>query len=258
MEITTDNTTVGNLPCNRMMQNASTSCQKHSQTSSPTARQTPDPWQSVQMAYFKKCYPSVQQLLKAFAPQSCKYVIEHEDCIPGWPQVLLSQVDEAYHAEGLAEYFAKLLFTTIYAQGNTGMTCKEEFVKMNAGLFLAQYGGRCTMFDYLLYMGTYRTKYKPDYVSNNDTSDIIKRFPEYLKHKGELFATSPYGKKLRQAVDAQAQTDGSNLVGYEALEFDMKRRARAGEDIRKSNLVPLYISRERVQEIMDEYSPKPF
>ena len=198
----------------------------------------------------------------AFAPQSCKYVIEHEDCLPGWPQVTLSQIDEAYHTKGLAEYFAKLLFTAIYAQGNQGAQCNQGVTDLNAGLFLAQYGGRCTMFDYLLYMGTYRTKYKPDYVSSNDTSDIIKRFTEYLKHKGELFATSPYGKKLRQAAEAQtqAQTDdnGKNLVGYEALEFDMIRRAKAGEDIRKSNLVPMFISRERVQEIMDEYSPKPF
>lgn len=167
---------------------------------------------------------------------------------------MLSQVDSMYQTKDLALYFAKLLFTTIYAQGNSGATnCNQSVVNMQAGVFLAQYGRQCTMFDYMLYMGTYRSKYKPDYVSNGDLSDIIKRFPDYLKHKGSIMeAHKPQPK-------TEARTSNKKPVGKEALEIYLKRAAERGDNLLEGGLVAFgMVTREHAQEVMDKYGPQAF
>lgn len=176
------------------------------------------------------------------------------EAVTKWPQVTLAQIDDVYQTEDLASYFATLLFTTIYAQGNGGVSCNQEVAKMQAGLFLAQYGKQCSMFDCMLYMGTYRSKYKPDYVSNGDLSDIIKRFPDYLKHKGSIMeAHKPQPK-------TEARTSNNNEpVGKEALELYLKEAAERGDNLLKGGLVAFgMVTREHAKEVMDAYGPKAF
>lgn len=175
------------------------------------------------------------------------------EAVTKWPQVTLSQIDSIYQTKGLAEYFATLLFTAIYAQGNGGVSCNQEVAKMQAGLFLAEYGNKCSMFDYMLYMGTYRSKYKPDYISNGDLSDIIKRFPEYMKHKGNIMeAHKPQPK-------TETRTSNNKPVGKEALEIYLKRAAERGDNLLEGGLVAFgMVTREHAKEVMDKYAPKPF
>lgn len=168
---------------------------------------------------------------------------------------MLSQVDSMYQTKDLALYFAKLLFTTIYAQGNNGATnCNQSIVNMQAGVFLAQYGRQCTMFDYMLYMGTYRSKYKPDYVSNGDLSDIIKRFPDYLKHKGSIMEAHKPQPKTEARTKEQKE-----LVGIEAMKSYLKRAAKRGDNLLECGLLTYgAITREYAQELMDKYGPQAF
>lgn len=185
---------------------------------------------------------------------SCKALAKEVEAIMKWPQVLLSQIDSIYQTKDLALYFAKLLFTTIYAQGNNGATnCNQSIVNMQAGLFLAEYGNQCSMFDYMLYMATYRSKYKPDYVSNGDLSDIIKRFPEYMKHKGNIMeAHKPQPK-------TETRTSNNKPVGKEALEIYLKRAAERGDNLLEGGLVAFgMVTREHAKEVMEKYAPEPF
>lgn len=177
------------------------------------------------------------------------------EAVTKWPQVTLSQIDSIYQTKDLALYFAKLLFTTIYAQGNNGATnCNQEVAKMQAGLFLAEYGNQCSMFDYMLYMGTYRSKYKPDYISNGDLSDIIKRFPEYMKHKGNIMEAH----KPKQEEPQQKKGE-KKLVGIEALEAYLITAAKRGDNLLQGGLVSFgIVSREHASEVMKKYAPEPF
>lgn len=191
----------------------------------------------------------------AFQPQNCcKAIAKEVEAVTKWPQVTLAQIDDIYQTNDLAEYFAKLLFSTIYVQGNSGATnCNQSVVNMQAGVFLAQYGRQCTMFDYMLYMGTYRSKYKPDYISNGDLSDIVKRFPDYLKHKGcTREAHKPQPK-------TEARTSNKKPVGKEALEIYLKRAAKRGDNLLEGGLVAFgMVTREHAQEVMDKYGPQAF
>lgn len=175
------------------------------------------------------------------------------EAVTKWPQVTLSQIDSIYQTKGLAEYFATLLFTAIYAQGNGGVSCNQEVAKMQAGLFLAEYGRECSMFDYMLYMGTYRSKYKPDYISNGDLSDIIKRFPEYMKHKGSIMeAHKPQPK-------TEARTNNNKLVGKAALEYYLRKAAERGDNLLQGGLVTFgMVTPQHAKEVMDTYGPKAF
>lgn len=195
----------------------------------------------------------MQHVQSSFVPQKCCVVMAKEvEAVTKWPQVTLSQIDSIYQTKGLAEYFATLLFTTIYAQGNGGVSCNQEVAKMQAGLFLAEYGNQCSMFDYMLYMATYRSKYKPDYVSNGDLSDIIKRFPEYMKHKGNIMeAHKPQPK-------TEARTSEKEPVGIADLEKYLIRAAKRGDNLFESALLGSVFTKEHAQELMDKYAPQAF
>lgn len=198
----------------------------------------------------------MQHVQSSFVPQKCCVVMAKEvEAVTKWPQVILSQIDSIYQTKGLAEYFAKLLFTTIYAQGNNGATnCNQSIVNMQAGLFLAEYGNQCSMFDYMLYMATYRSKYKPDYVSNGDLSDIIKRFPEYMKHKGNIMEVHKPQPKTEARTSEKPQPTGENK-----LEVYLIRAAKRGDNLLKSALCEMGIfSKKHAQELMDKYGPQTF
>lgn len=198
----------------------------------------------------------MQSLQTAFQPQNCcKAIAKEVESITNFPQIMLSQVDSIYQAKDLALYFAKLLFTTIYAQGNNGATnCNQSIVNMQAGLFLAEYGNQCSMFDYMLYMATYRSKYKPDYVSNGDLSDIIKRFPEYMKHKGNIMEAHKPQPKTEARTSEKSQPTGENK-----LEVYLIRAAKRGDNLLKSALCEMGIfSKKHARELMDKYGPQTF
>lgn len=207
----------------------------------------------------------MKHVQSSFVPQKCCVVLAKEvEAVTKWPQVLLSQIDSIYQTKGLAEYFATLLFTAIYAQGNGGVSCNQEVAKMQAGLFLAEYGNQCFMFDYMLYMATYRSKYKPDYVSNGDLSDIIKRFPEYMKHKALIMeAHKPQPKtEARTSEKSQPQTEARTSekepVGIAGLEKYLIRAAKRGDNLLESPLLGGVFTKEHAQELMDKYAPQAF
>lgn len=203
---------------------------------------------------FKDWYPTVQSLQTAFQPKNCCKVLANEvKAVTEWPQVTLNQVGEIYSNNDLSMYFVRLMYSTIYAQVNNGVINNNSVLDMECGNFLARYGHTCTMFDLMLYMATYRNTYKPDYISNGDLSDIVKRFPDYLKHKGcTREAHKPQPK-------TEARTSNKKPVGKEALEIYLKRAAERGDNLLESGLLAFgAITREYAQELMDKYGPQAF
>lgn len=150
-------------------------------------------------------------------------------------------------------YFVRLMYSTIYAQVNNGVINNNSVLDMECGNFLARYGHTCTMFDLMLYMATYRNTYKPDYISNGDLSDIIKRFPEYLKHKGSMReAHKPQPKTETRTSEKQQRT------GAEELEAYLIRAAKRGDNLFESALLGGVFTKEHAQELMDKYAPQAF
>lgn len=165
----------------------------------------------------------------------------------------LSQVNEAYGESGLALTFVVQMFSSIYAQGNANGVCNADVLNMNANLFLSQYGNQCSMFDMLIYTGTYRSKYKSEFATSGDLSDVIKQFPKYLKHKGFVQDAN----KPKQQEEPQQKE--KKLVGKEALEYYLRKAAERGDNLLEGGLVSFgVVSRQHAQEIMERYAPEPF
>ena len=210
--------------------------------------------QKTELKTFKDWWPNVQSLQTAFQPKNCCKVLANEvKAATEWPQVTLNQIGVIYHNNDLAMYFVRLMYSTIYAQVNNGTINNNSVLDMECGNFLARYGHACTMFDLMLYMATYRNTYKPDYISNGDLSDIAKRFPEYMKHKGSILeAHKPQPK-------TEARTSNNKPVGKEALEIYLKRAAERGDNLLQGGLVAFgMVTPQHAKEVMDTYGPKAF
>lgn len=170
-----------------------------------------------------------------------------------YPQIHISQINEAYGDNSLDMYFAVMMFTSIYAQGNANSVCNSEVINTNASLFISQFGQQCTMFDLMNYMGTYRSKYKSEFANSGDLSDVIRQFPKYLKYKAYLEETN----KPKQ--EEPKPTEGKKLVGQEALEYYLIKAAKRGDNLLEGGLVAVgVVSRKHAQEIMDAYAPQAF
>lgn len=195
----------------------------------------------------------MQSLQTAFQPKNCCKVLANEvKAATEWPQITLNQVGEIYNNNELPMCFVRLMYSTIYAQVNNGVINNNSVLDMECGNFLARYGHTCTMFDLMLYMATYRNTYKPDYVSNGDLSDIIKRFPEYMKHKGNIMeAHKPQPK-------TEARTSEKEPVGIAGLEKYLIRAAKRGDNLFESALLGGVFTKEHAQELMDKYGPQAF
>lgn len=171
-----------------------------------------------------------------------------------YPQIHISQINEAYGDNSLDMYFAVMMFTSIYAQGNANSVCNSEVINTNASLFLSQFGQQCTMFDLMYYMGTYRSKYKSEFANSGDLSDVIRQFPKYLKYKAYLEeANKP------KEEEPQQKKGEKKVVGIEALEIYLKKAAERGDNLLEGGLVKFgVVSREHAKEVMAKYAPEPF
>ena len=110
------------------------------------------------------------------------------------------------------------------------------------------------MFDLMLYMATYRNTYKPDYISNGDLSDIVKRFPEYMKHKALVMEAHKPQPKTEARTKEQKE-----LVGIEAMKSYLRKAAERGDNLLEGGLVTFgMVTREHAKEVMDAYGPKAF
>lgn len=171
-----------------------------------------------------------------------------------YPQIHISQINEAYGDNSLDMYFAVMMFTSIYAQGNANSVCSSEVINTNASLFISQFGQQCSMFDLMNYMGTYRSKYKSEFANSGDLSDVIRQFPKYLKYKAYLEETN----KPKQE-EPQQKKEEKKLVGIEALEAYLITAAKRGDNLLQGGLVSFgIVSREHASEVMKKYAPEPF
>lgn len=211
--------------------------------------------QKTELKTFKDWWPTVQSLQTAFQPKNCCKVLANEvKAATEWPQVTLNQIGVIYNNNDLSMYFVRLMYSTIYAQVNNGVINNNSVLDMECGNFLARYGHTCTMFDLMLYMATYRNTYKPDYISNGDLSDIAKRFPEYMKHKGSILEAHKPQPKTEARTKEQKE-----LVGIEAMKSYLIKAAKRGDNLLECGLLAFgAITREYAQELMDKYAPQAF
>lgn len=200
--------------------------------------------QADNISRFKTIWSDVTKLKSSFTPIKAGAIIANMGTYINYPQIYLSQINEAYGDFTLDMYFAIMMFTSIYAQGNANSVCNAEVINTNASLFISQYGQQCTMFDLMNYMGTYRSKYKSEFANSGDLSDVIRQFPKYLKYKAYLEETN----KPKQE---EPQQKGKKVVGIEALELYLKTAAGRGENIANGGLISFgIVTKEHALEVM--------
>lgn len=171
-----------------------------------------------------------------------------------YPQIYLSQINEAYGDFTLDMYFSVMMFSSIYAQGNANTVANKEVINMNASLFISQFGQQCTMFDLMNYMGTYRSKYKSEFANSGDLSDVIRQFPKYLKYKAYLEDTN----KPKQEEPQQPKEKGEPR-GRETLELYLREAAERGDNLLEFSLVKYGgVSVAHAKEMMAKYGPKAY
>ena len=181
-------------------------------------------------------------------------VIANMGTYVNYPQIYLSQINSVYGDFTLDMYFAVMMFSSIYAQGNANSVANSEVLNTNASLFLSLYGTRCSMFDLMYYMGAYRSKYKSEFANAGDLSDVIRQFPKYLKDRTYIEETN----KPKQEEPKQ-KGEGKKLVGKAALEYYLKTAAARGDNLLEGGLVKCgIVSVAHAQEIMDAYAPQSY
>lgn len=202
---------------------------------------------------FKAIWSDVTKLKGSFTAMNAGAVITNMGTYVNYPKMYLSQINEAYGDNSLDMYFAVMMFSSIYAQGNANSVANKEVLNINASLFLSQYGTQCTMYDLLAYTGLYRGKFKSEFAKSDDLSDAIKQFPKYLKYKAYLEETN----KPKQ--EEPKPTEEKKLVGKEALEDYLIKAAKQGDNLLEGGLVAVgIVSREHASEVMKKYAPQPF
>lgn len=169
-----------------------------------------------------------------------------------YPQIYLSQINEAYGDFTLDMYFSVMMFSSIYAQGNANTVANKEVINMNASLFISQYGQQCTMFDLMNYMGTYRSKYKSEFANSGDLSDVIRQFPKYLKYKA-------YIEDINKPKQEEARTSEKKATGAEEMESYLREAAERGDNLLEGAIVKFgLVSVAHAKELMAKYGPKAF
>ena len=201
---------------------------------------------------FKAIWSDVTKLKSSFAPMKAGAVIANMGTYINYPQIYLSQINEAYGDFTLDMYFSVMMFSSIYAQGNANTVANKEVINTNASLFISQFGQQCTMFDLMNYMGTYRSKYKSEFANSGDLSDVIRQFPKYLKYKAYLEDTN----KPKQD---EARTSEKKATGAEELEIYLREVAERGDNLLEDGLVRFgVVSVAHAKELMAKYGPKAY
>lgn len=175
-----------------------------------------------------------------------------------YPQIYLSQINEAYGDFTLDMYFSVMMFSSIYAQGNANGVANQEVIKMNASLFLSQFGQQCTMFDLMNYMGTYRSKYKSEFANSGDLSDVIRQFPKYLEYKAYIEDTNK-PKQEEPQPQTETRTSEKKATGAEEMESYLREAAERGDNLLEGDIVKFgVVSVAHAKELMAKYGPKAY
>lgn len=190
---------------------------------------------------FLRHFPTISNVYDYFAPQNWGKVQKRKDELAVARCVTLGQLDDVYGVEEAAKTVVFNNLVGVYSMGMNRELMNKQTADTAADLFVARYGGECTMFAMMIYFSGYLMDYKGTY-ANYDVQDILgqfsKKFLPWWRQKQGM-SKKPAPEPVREGPK-----------GAEGLKDYLMMKLARGEDLRSGGLWDHgFITEETVREI---------
>lgn len=180
--------------------------------------------QQTETEKFMKAFPSIEKVYSFFCPGRWEYAIRHTNECLAFPCITLSQVDSLYDTLGAATNIVKGHIVGIFGLSTAREQINEQAANLAAEMFVAKYGGYCTLYDTMLYFANYLLEFKQSF-SAFDIQDILQQFSKkYLPWRRQ---------RVRPEEDQQQQTKGITLA---EMVYKWVADGRTDDDFREGGL----------------------
>ena len=189
-----------------------------------------------------QCFHSIEKVYSFFCPGRWDYAIEHTTECLTYPCITLNQVDGLYNAPGAATNIIKGHIIGVFGHSTAREQINAQAADLAASMFVAKYGGYCTLYDTMLYFSNYLLEFKQSFAAF-DIQDILQQFSKKY---------SPW-KRAR----LQTNSDTQETPGCGGLEEAMVRWMLQGttdEDIRAGGLYAMgRVTDKMIEDARAEY-----
>ena len=185
----------------------------------------------------------MENVYKAFGPESCRYALENINKAVNAVAPSLSRLNLLYGTEYADVTLFIKHFVNYYLIVDRSDKRLDENVCMSvAAIFLGRYGNECTPVKLLCYFANY-CEFK-DSFREFDSEDIIiqynKKFRTWWGHQVERYSN----------ITQQPQTIDTNPCGINALKLTVRKWIEDGEDPRTHDLYKYHIvTDEMIEEV---------
>lgn len=191
---------------------------------------------------FLQCFHSIEKVYSFFCPGRWDYAIEHTTECLTYPCITLNQVDGLYNAPGAATNIIKGHIIGVFGHSTAREQINAQAADLAASMFVAKYGGYCTLYDTMLYFSNYLLEFKQSFAAF-DIQDILQQFSKKY---------SPW-KRAR----LQTNSDTQETPGCGGLEEAMVRWMLQGTtdaDIRAGGLYAMgRVTDKMIEDARAEY-----
>lgn len=137
-----------------------------------------------------QAFPSIEKVYAFFSPGRWNYAIEHTTECLTYPCITLNQVDGLYNAPGAATNIIKGHIIGVFGLSTAREQINAQAADLAASMFVAKYGGYCTLYDTMLYFSNYLSEFKQSFAAF-DIQDILQQFSKkYLPWKRARLQTN--------------------------------------------------------------------
>lgn len=189
-----------------------------------------------------QAFPSIEKVYTFFSPGRWHYAIEHTTECLTYPCITLNQVDGLYNAPGAATNIIKGHIIGVFGLSTAREQINAQAADLASSMFVAKYGGYCTLYDTMLYFSNYLLEFKQSFAAF-DIQDILQQFSKKY---------SPW-KRARLQTNSDTQvTPGCGGLFNAVVLWMMK--GDSNEDIKKSTLYQMgRITDRMIEDARTEY-----
>lgn len=190
-----------------------------------------------------KVFPSIDKVYSFFCPGRWEYAIKHTNECLSYPCITLNQVDGLYNTLGAATNTVKGHIIGIFGLSTAREQINEQAANLAAEMFVAKYGGYCTLYDTMLYFANYLLEFKQSF-SAFDIQDILQQFSrKYLPWK-------------RSRVQPEEETANKEKgITLEEMVFRWVAEGRTDEDFKSGGLYQMgQITDKMIKEARNKFA----
>ena len=189
-----------------------------------------------------QAFPSIEKVYSFFCPGRWDYAIEHTTECLTYPCITLNQVDGLYNAPGAATNIIKGHIIGVFGLSTAREQINAQAANLASSMFVAKYGGYCTLYDTMLYFANFPVEFKQSF-SAFDIQDILQQF--YRKYL-------PWRRSRTHTDEAEATTKGTPL---EECVLRWVRKGQSDEEFREGGLYQMgIINDEMIRSARKQYA----